>query len=66
MTKRITFTTSEYDILKAIMEERVNKLEKSMLRYYDRLDEYDRNINNYPSYSILQKLSKPEVILDTK
>tara|TARA_E500000331_G_scaffold356269_1_gene414052 strand:+ start:7 stop:207 length:201 start_codon:yes stop_codon:yes gene_type:complete len=66
MTKRVTFTNSEYEVLSAIIADRLNTFKKNLAKNYNKLDEYERDITNYTTYDLHRKLSSPEVILDTK
>ena len=66
MTRRVTFTNSEYEVLSAIIADRLNTFKKNLAKNYNKLDEYERDITNYTTYDLHRKLSSPEVILDTK
>ena len=55
MTK-LTLEQHEFDALKAIIDDRLNSLQKNIAKNSDKLDEYDSNIKNYTTYHIHRKL----------
>jgi hypothetical protein len=55
MTK-LTLEKHEFDVLKAIIDDRLNSLQKNIASNSDKLDEYDSNIKNYTTYDIHRKL----------
>ena len=57
MTK-LTLEQHEFDVLKAIIDDRLNSLQKNIAKNSDKLDEYDSNIKNYPTYDIHRKLQE--------
>ena len=57
MTK-LTLEKHEFDVLKAIIDDRLNSLQKNIVSNSDKLDEYDSNIKNYTTYTIHRKLQE--------
>ncbi len=57
MTK-LTLEKHEFDVLKAIIDDRLNSLQKNITKNSDKLDEYDSNIKNYTTYDIHRKLQE--------
>ena len=57
MTK-LTLEKHEFDVLKAIIDDRLNSLQKNIAKNSDKLDEYDSNIKNYTTYNIHRKLQE--------
>ena len=55
MTK-LTLEQHEFDVLKAIIDDRLNSLQKNIAKNSDKLDEYDSDIKNYTTYTIHHKL----------
>ena len=55
MTK-LTLEQHEFDVLKAMVDERFHKLELDLKRCTANLDEYERNIKNYTTYDLYVKL----------
>ena len=55
MTK-LTLEQHEFDVLKGIIDERLNSLKKNIARHSDNLDQYESNIKNYTTYDIHRKL----------
>ena len=55
MTK-LTLEQHEFDVLKGIIDDRLNSLKKNIAKHSDNLDEYERNIKNYTTYDIHAKL----------
>ena len=59
MTK-LTLEQHEFDVLKGIIDDRLNTLKKNLAEHSDKLDEYERDIKNYTTYDIHAKLSRIE------
>ena len=57
MTK-LTLEQHEFDVLKGIIDDRLNSLKKNIARHSDNLDEYESDIKNYTTYDIHAKISK--------
>ena len=57
MTK-LTLEQHEFDVLKGIIDDRLNSLKKNIAKNSDRLDEYESNIKNYTTYDLHRKLSE--------
>ena len=57
MTK-LTLEQHEFDVLKAIIKERLSRLEASIIKNSDKLDEHESNIQNYTTYDLHVKLSE--------
>ena len=57
MTK-LTLEQHKFDVLKAIIDDRLNSLQKNIAKNSDKLDEYDSNIKNYTTYDIHRKLQE--------
>ena len=55
MTK-LTLERHEFITLKEMIDERLNTLEKYLVKQYDNLDEYERDITNYTTYDLHVKL----------
>ena len=55
MTK-LTLDQHEFDVLKAMIAERLSKLEKNIAKHSDNLDQYESDIKNYTTYDIHRKL----------
>ena len=55
MTKLI-LEQHEFDVLKVMIKERLSKLEKTISKNSDKLDEYESDIKNYTTYDIHRKL----------
>ena len=55
MTK-LTLEQHEFDVLKAMIKERLSKLENTITKNSDKLDEYESDIKNYTTYDIHCKL----------
>ena len=55
MTK-LTLEQHEFDVLKAIIDDRLNSLQKNIAKNSDKLDEYENDIKNYTTYDIHSKL----------
>ena len=53
---KLTLEQHEFDVLKAIIDDRLNSLQKNIAKNSDKLDEYDSNIKNYTTYDIHCKL----------
>ena len=57
MTK-LTLEQHEFDVLKAMIAERLSKLEQTISKNSDTLDEYESDIKNYTTYDLHVKLSE--------
>jgi hypothetical protein len=57
MTK-LTLEQHEFDVLKAMIAERLSKLEKTITKNSDKLDEYESDIRNYTTYDLHRKLQE--------
>ena len=57
MTKLI-LEQHEFDVLKAMIAERLSKLEKTISKNSDKLDEYESDIRNYTTYDLHRKLQE--------
>ena len=57
MTK-LTLEQHEFDVLKGIIDDRLNSLKKNIARHSDNLDEYESDIRNYTTYDIHAKISR--------
>ena len=55
MTK-LTLEQHEFDVLKQMITERLNRLKHNIAKNSDKLDEYERDIKNYTTYDIHRKL----------
>ena len=55
MTK-LTLEQHEFDVLKAMIAERLSKLENTITKNSDKLDEYESDITNYTTYDLHRKL----------
>ena len=55
MTK-LTLEQHEFDVLKEMISERLSKLENTISKNSDKLDEYESDIRNYTTYDIHCKL----------
>ena len=55
MTK-LTLEQHEFDVLKGIIDDRLNTLKKNIAKHSDNLDEYESDIQNYTTYDIHAKL----------
>ena len=53
---KITLEQHEFDVLKAMVDERFNKLKADLKRCTANLDEYESNIKNYTTYDLYVKL----------
>ena len=53
---KLTLEQHEFDLLKAIIDDRLNTLRKNILEHSDNLDEYESDIRNYTTYDIHVKL----------
>ena len=53
---KLTLEQHEFDVLKAIIDDRLNSLQKNIAKNSDKLDEYDSDIKNYTTYDIHRKL----------
>ena len=55
MTK-LTLEQHEFDVLKGIIDDRLNSLKNNIAKHSDNLDVYDREISKYTTYDIHCKL----------
>ena len=55
MTK-LTLEQHEFDVLKGIIDDRLNSLKKNIAKHSDNLDKYESDIRNYTTYDIHCKL----------
>ena len=53
---KLTLNQSEFDVLKGIIDDRLNSLKKNIAKHSDKLDEYENDIRNYTTYDIHCKL----------
>ena len=60
MTK-LTLEQHEFDVLKWIIDDRLNSLKKNIAKNSDRLDEYESDIRNYTTYDLHVKLGKIKI-----
>ncbi len=54
--KKLSLEQHEFDVLKAIIDDRLNTFQKNLYKNWDRLDEYERDITNYTTYDLHRKL----------
>jgi len=53
---KVTLEQHEFDVLKAMIRERLSKLENTINESNHTLDEYEKDIRNYTTYDIHRKL----------
>ena len=53
---KVTLEKHEFDVLKAMIRERLSKLENIINESNHTLDEYEKDIRNYTTYDIHRKL----------
>ena len=53
---KLTLEQHEFDVLKGIIDDRLNSLKKNIAKHSDNLDEYESDIKNYTTYDIHAKL----------
>ncbi len=53
---KVTLEKHEFDVLKAMIKERLSKLENTINESNHTLDEYEKDIRNYTTYDIHRKL----------
>ena len=53
---KLTLEQHEFDVLKAIISDRLSKLKKNLAEHSDKLDEHESNIKNYTTYDLYNKL----------
>ena len=58
MMTKLTLEQHEFDVLKAMIAERLSKLEKTISKNSDNLDEYESDIRNYTTYDLHRKLQE--------
>ena len=56
LLRRLTLEQHEFDVLKGIIDDRLNTLKKNIAKHSDNLDEYESDIKNYTTYDIHAKL----------
>ena len=56
MMTKLTLEQHEFDVLKGIIDERLNSLKETLAKHSYNLDEYESNIKNYTIYDIHCKL----------
>ena len=54
--KKLSLEQHEFDVLKGIIDDRLNSLKKNIAKHSDNLDKYERDIRNYTTYDIHCKL----------
>ncbi len=54
--RKLSLEQHEFDVLKAIIDDRLNTFQKNLAKNWDRLDEYERDIKNYTTYDLHRKL----------
>ena len=55
--KKLSLEQHEFDVLKGIIDDRLNSLKKNIAKHSDTLDEYESDIKNYTTYDLHVKLS---------
>ena len=55
---KLTLEQHEFDVLKGIIDDRLNSLKKNIARHSDNLDKYESDIRNYTTYDIHCKLMR--------
>ena len=55
---KLTLEQHEFDVLKGIIDDRLNTLKKNITKHSDKLDEYESDIQNYTTYDLHRKLSE--------
>ena len=55
---KLTLEQHEFDVLKALIKERLSKLERTITKNSDKLDEHEKDIKNYTTYDLHVKLSE--------
>ena len=58
MMTKLTLEQHEFTVLKEMVSERLSKLEKTISKNSDNLDEYESNIKNYTTYDLHRKLQE--------
>ena len=53
---KLTLEQHELTIIKAMIRERLNSIQKKIDKHSDKLDEYESDIKNYTTYDIHAKL----------
>ena len=54
--KKLSLEQHEFEILKGVIDDRLNSLKKNIAKHSDTLDQYERDIRNYTTYDIHCKL----------
>ena len=55
---KLTLNQSEFDVLKGIIDDRLNTLQKNIAKHSDNLDVYESDIKNYTTYDLHRKLQE--------
>ena len=55
---KLTLEQHEFDVLKGIIDDRLNSLKKNIAKHSDTLDQYESDIKNYTTYDIHCKLEE--------
>ena len=55
---KLTLEQHELTIIKAMIRERLNSIQKNIDKHSDKLDEYESDIRNYTTYDLHVKLSE--------
>ena len=58
---KLTLEQHEFDVLKGIIDDRLNSLKKNIAKHSDNLDEYESDIRNYTTYDLHVKLGKIKI-----
>ena len=53
---KLTLEQHEFDVLKGIIDDRLNSLKKNIAKHSDNLDQYESDIKNYTTYDLYTKL----------
>ena len=56
--KKLSLEQHEFDVLKGIIDDRLNSLKKNIAKHSDNLDQYESDIRNYTTYDLHAKLSE--------
>ena len=56
--KKLSLEQHEFEILKGIIDDRLNSLKKNIAKHSDKLDEYESDIRNYTTYDLHRKLQE--------
>ena len=55
---KLTLEQHELTIIKAMIRERLNSIQKNIDKHSDKLDEYESDIRNYTTYDLHRKLQE--------